>query len=518
MSDRLVVDGSAWSGDGLDRLGALSEIVAQRNLGGRDVAVSDFAMLRQSRWREAIASSFDRPELRPFLGGVRELTVRYAAHPGAGTGGTNLIKPLYHVAWLASRLRMAVAEPLRAAGAGSLAGDRAGIGIILAGTLRAGRRRVPVRLVPVESPMPAGTTLAVEIDARGRSGTLEVAVTAEADAVIVRATLDGRSMPAAPVHGASPDRGRAARRDRRVSRPGPRRDGRAPGCRRARGPRVTGVQSRARRERVRRRASRSSWSSRMVRPQPRSPPHGSPASSSRPWRRAASPTGRRRGAPRRAGSIATWPLRPTATTCRGRQVHLWWGDDRWVPEDDILSNALACWDLLLRDVPVPESQVHVMPIGEAMAGGHSPAWVAERYDAELRAADLPLGEAGFPILDIILVGIGSDGHLFSVFPGSPTWDRRRLGPGGPGAVAHRPARRAGDAPPAADRRRTPADGRRVRDVEGSDRRPGVRAARGRAPAAGTPRATARRGLDPRHRGGGGDPGGDPHDERRVSRE
>lgn len=193
MADRLVVDGSAWSGDGLDRLGALSEIVANRNLGDGHVAVSDFAMLRQSRWREAIASSFDRPELRPFLGGIRDVTVRYAAHPGAGTGGTNLIKPLYHVAWLASRLGMTVAEPLHPAA--DETGDPAGTGAALVGTLRASRRRVAMRLSPVESPMPSGTTLAVELNALRRSGTLAVAVTAEAEAVIVRAALDGRSLP-----------------------------------------------------------------------------------------------------------------------------------------------------------------------------------------------------------------------------------------------------------------------------------------------------------------------------------
>jgi hypothetical protein len=196
MADRLVVDGSAWSGDGLDRLGTLSKIVASRNLGDGRVAVSDFAMLRQSRWREAIASSFDRPELRPFLGGVREINVRYAAHPGAWMGGTNLIKPLYHVAWLASRLEMTVADPLRAVGSGSGPADAPGIGAVLAGTLRAGRRRIPLQLIPVESRMPSGTTLAVEIRARRASGTLDVAVTAEAEAVIVRATLDGQPMPA----------------------------------------------------------------------------------------------------------------------------------------------------------------------------------------------------------------------------------------------------------------------------------------------------------------------------------
>jgi glucose-6-phosphate dehydrogenase assembly protein OpcA len=215
MADRLVVDGSAWSGDGLERLGALAEIVANRDLGDGRVAVSDFAMLRQSRWREAIASSFDRPELRPFLAGIRQITVRYAAHPGAGTGDTNLIKPLYHVAWLASRLRLTVAEPLRplapdAGGTTATAGPSrapeqgrasgamvgATLGATLGGTLRSGRRRIPVRLVPTESAMPSGTTLAVELHARRRTGTLDIAVTAEAEAVIVRPSLDGRPMPA----------------------------------------------------------------------------------------------------------------------------------------------------------------------------------------------------------------------------------------------------------------------------------------------------------------------------------
>ena len=191
MADRLVVDGSHWSGDGLDRLAALARIVADRNLGDGHVAVSDFAMLRQSRWREALASSFDRPELRRFLGGLRTITVRYAAHRGAGEGGTNVIKPLYHVAWLASRLGMTVVEPLHAVPAD----DPAGLGLPMAATLRAGRRRIPVELVPEESPMPSGTTLAVELTARRRSGELEVKVTAEAEAVIVRADLGGSQLP-----------------------------------------------------------------------------------------------------------------------------------------------------------------------------------------------------------------------------------------------------------------------------------------------------------------------------------
>ena len=142
MADRLVVDGASWSGDGLGRLHALVAIVGDQVLAGGRLAVSDFAMLRQSRWREAIASCFDRPELRPFLNGLTEVTVRYGAHPGSGPGGTNLIKPLYHVAWLASRLGLTVVDPLQSAApqTDELTRDES-IGTPMVGQLRAGRRR-----------------------------------------------------------------------------------------------------------------------------------------------------------------------------------------------------------------------------------------------------------------------------------------------------------------------------------------------------------------------------------------
>lgn len=213
MADRLVVDGSEWSGDGLDRLRALARLVgedhaaassASRTGAGRPgstraggsgaVAVSDFALLRQSRWREAIASSFDRAELRPFLAGLTEITVRYAAHPGSGARATNIIKPLYHVGWLASRLGLDVSTPLAPVDDPDAA-DSGERGVLRSGELRAGRRRVHVTIAPVDSPMPAGTTLTVELAAQRRGADLTVTVSAEAEAVIVKATVDGRAMP-----------------------------------------------------------------------------------------------------------------------------------------------------------------------------------------------------------------------------------------------------------------------------------------------------------------------------------
>jgi 6-phosphogluconolactonase len=105
-------------------------------------------------------------------------------------------------------------------------------------------------------------------------------------------------------------------------------------------------------------------------------------------------------------------------------VHVWWGDDRWVPRHDPLSNRLPFDQVLLGaggpDGLVPEN-VHPIPIDQAIAGG-TPETAAEAYAAELRAAPFERDAAGTPILDVILVGVGPDGHVLSVFPGSPLLD------------------------------------------------------------------------------------------------
>ena len=181
MADRILVDGSGWSGDGLDRLAVMAALPA-----AYEVEVADFALLRQARWREAIASTFDRPNVLPFLRHLDRIEVRYAAADGV-PGMANVVRPLYHVAWLASRLGMAVVSPVRA-GVGAWSGYDA--------LLRDGRRRVPVFLRPMESSAPRGTTLAVELSARRGHAELVVEVTAYADGVVVQAELDDERLPA----------------------------------------------------------------------------------------------------------------------------------------------------------------------------------------------------------------------------------------------------------------------------------------------------------------------------------
>jgi len=195
-ADRLVVDGSTWTGDGLDRVRGLAGLVDA----GR-IAVSDFALVRQSRWREAIASVFDDPDFLPYLRSLRRIAVTYATRDETGApGATNLVKPVYHVGWLASRLGLTVVKPLApVAGHAPSTTSKASrgpnakpvVGRGLAATLSDGRAEVGVVIRPVVSPMPAGTTLRVELLAERRGSELRADVTAEAETVHVRVWQDG---------------------------------------------------------------------------------------------------------------------------------------------------------------------------------------------------------------------------------------------------------------------------------------------------------------------------------------
>lgn len=198
MADRVVVDGSTWSGDGLTRLATLATIARE----GRPV--SDFALMRQARWREAIASVFDRAEYQPYLRALRRIAVTYATRGGPGAeAATNLVKPVYHVAWLASRLELPVERPLarvepRAVGrATRQAATRPAPGAPpepgrgLRAMLGRDHGGVEVVIRPVVSAVPSGTTLRLELLAERRGSELRAEVTAEAESVHVRAWQDG---------------------------------------------------------------------------------------------------------------------------------------------------------------------------------------------------------------------------------------------------------------------------------------------------------------------------------------
>ena len=96
------------------------------------------------------------------------------------------------------------------------------------------------------------------------------------------------------------------------------------------------------------------------------------------------------------------------------RVHVWWGDDRYVPHDHPLSNVGPA-------PAIPTENLHPFPCNEAIARALGPAWCARRYVEELRASGLREAR-GFPAFDVILLGVGADGHILSVFPGSKALD------------------------------------------------------------------------------------------------
>jgi len=103
-----------------------------------------------------------------------------------------------------------------------------------------------------------------------------------------------------------------------------------------------------------------------------------------------------------------------ATTYRDQvdwaSVHLFWGDERWVPPTDPSSNFRMAREALLDHVPCPTDQIHPMPV-EA----ESPDAAAWQYERTLRTF---FGDAGAGP-DLLLLGMGSDGHTASLFPQSP---------------------------------------------------------------------------------------------------
>ncbi len=110
------------------------------------------------------------------------------------------------------------------------------------------------------------------------------------------------------------------------------------------------------------------------------------------------------------GVYELWSQPPFRDEMPWRQTHLFWGDERLVPPDDAGSNYRQVADLLLPHVSIPPENVHRAKGELAMA-----AAVAD-YTQQLKtfAAREPV-----PVMDVVLLGLGSDGHTASLFPGSP---------------------------------------------------------------------------------------------------
>lgn len=96
-------------------------------------------------------------------------------------------------------------------------------------------------------------------------------------------------------------------------------------------------------------------------------------------------------------------------------MHLFWGDERYVPREDPHSNYRMVRKALLERVSLPAANVHPMPTDFAQ-----PDDAARAYEAELRR----FFSAGEPAFDLVFLGLGGEGHTASLFPGSPALAER----------------------------------------------------------------------------------------------
>ncbi|HEV2376717.1 MAG TPA: 6-phosphogluconolactonase [Streptosporangiaceae bacterium] len=123
------------------------------------------------------------------------------------------------------------------------------------------------------------------------------------------------------------------------------------------------------------------------------------------------------------GGIGTALLRelavaPARDAVDWGRLDIWWGDERFVPAGDPDRNETGAREALLRYLDMPPERVHAMP-GPDGPDGPDPEAAAARYASWLREAARPENHGPAPAFDLLLLGIGAEGHVASLFPGMP---------------------------------------------------------------------------------------------------
>ncbi|MDQ0990231.1 6-phosphogluconolactonase [Streptomyces sp. V3I7] len=118
------------------------------------------------------------------------------------------------------------------------------------------------------------------------------------------------------------------------------------------------------------------------------------------------------------GLLAALAAAPARDAVDWGRLDLWWGDERFLPEGDPERNYTQAREALLDAVPLDPKRVHPMPASDGPYGSDVDA-AAEAYAEELARAAGPENHGSVPVFDVLLLGVGPDTHVASLFPELP---------------------------------------------------------------------------------------------------